>query len=712
MKNILKKYGLSFFAVVVLLFVQAYCDLALPDYTSKIINVGIQQKGVESEIIDKMTDKTYANINSLTSVDLSKYYEKVSKTDANIEKYPYLKDGDVYVLKGELSEDDKKSILDSTIIYSFLLNNDAIKQIGIDINPTTIEYYTKSDTNNFDEYLTSFNNLDESMKKQYAISFISSEYERLGINLKDLQMNYLFKSGTKMIVLSLFIMVVIIATTYISGRLAGMVAYDLREKVVRKVMSFSKSEFNEFETSSLITRSTNDITQIQNMLTMVLRMVLYAPIIGIGALVKIININMVWVLGLAIGAILVLIIILMLFALPKFKIVQKLIDRLNLIVRETLNGLPVIRAFAREKEEINKFDKANTDLKKLNLFTQRLMSLMSPLMMLIMNGTIILIYFVGAKHIDAGTMQVGTLTALISYTMQVIMSFLMLSMLSIMAPRAIISINRIKEVLNKENTIKETKNLPFDNDKIGELEFKNVSFKYPDGDEYVLENLNFKVPKGSTLAIIGSTGSGKSTIVKLIDRFFDVTEGSILVNGVDVKNLSFETLRHEIGMVPQKGMLFSGTIESNLKFGNDSLSEEDMEKSLKVACAYDFVMEKSEGLQYPINQGGTNVSGGQRQRLCIARAVAMNPDIYVFDDSFSALDYKTDASVRKNLNKYCESATKIIVAQRVATVMNADQILVLDEGKVAGLGTHEYLYKNCKVYKEIALSQLSEEELS
>lgn len=712
MKNILKKYGLSFFAVVVLLFVQAYCDLALPDYTSKIINVGIQQKGVESEIIDKMTDKTYANINSLTSVDLSKYYEKVSKTDANIKKYPYLKDGDVYVLKGELSEDDKKSILDSTIIYSFLLNNDAIKQMGIDINPTTIEYYTKSDTNNFDEYLTSFNNLDESMKKQYAISFISSEYERLGINLKDLQMNYLFKSGTKMIVLSLFIMVVIIATTYISGRLASMIAYDLREKVVRKVMSFSKSEFNEFETSSLITRSTNDITQIQNMLTMVLRMVLYAPIIGIGALVKIININMVWVLGLAIGAILVLIIILMLFALPKFKIVQKLIDRLNLIVRETLNGLPVIRAFAREKEEINKFDKANTDLKKLNLFTQRLMSLMYPLMMLIMNGTIILIYFAGAKHIDAGTMQVGTLTALISYTMQVIMSFLMLSMLSIMAPRAIISINRIKEVLNKENSIKETKNLPFDNDKIGELEFKNVSFKYPDGDEYVLENLDFKVPKGSTLAIIGSTGSGKSTIVKLIDRFFDVTQGSILVNGVDVKDLSFETLRHEIGMVPQKGMLFSGTIESNLKFGNDSLSEEDMEKSLKIACAYDFVMEKSEGLQYPINQGGTNVSGGQRQRLCIARAVAMNPDIYVFDDSFSALDYKTDASVRKNLNKYCESATKIIVAQRVATVMNADQILVLDEGKVVGLGTHKYLYKNCKVYKEIALSQLSEEELS
>ena len=712
MKDILKKYTGKIILVVLLLLVQAYCDLALPDYTSKIINVGIQQKGISSEVADVLTDKTFDNLSALNN-KLKGYYEKVDKTDKNIKKYPYLKDGAVYKLIDSVSEDGKSEIVDATVIYSFLISNEQIKNSGIDINPTTIEYYTKSDTLNIKEYLDKFKDIDDSMKKQYSINFISSEYKSLGIDLENLQMKYLFKTGTMMVLLSLFIMVVIILTTYLSGKIAAMFAFDLREKVVRKIMSFSKSEFNEFETSSLITRSTNDITQIQNMLTMVLRMVLYAPIIGIGALTKIISINMVWILGISIGAICLLMIILMLFVLPKFKVIQSLIDKLNLIVRETLNGLPVIRAFANEKKEIDKFDKANIDLKKVNLFTQRLMSLMSPLMMLIMNGTIILIYFVGAKHIDTGAMQVGTLTALISYTMQVIMSFLMLSMLSIMAPRAIISINRIKEVLNKENSIEESKNpVKLDSSRNGELEFKNVSFKYPDGDEYVLEDVNFKINKGETLAIIGSTGSGKSTIVKLIDRFFDVTSGEILLNGINIKDLSFEDLRSEIGLVPQKGMLFSGTVESNLKFGNDALTEEDMINALKVSEAYEFVMNKEEKLLYPINQGGTNVSGGQRQRLCIARAVAMNPNIYVFDDSFSALDYKTDSKVRKNLNENCKNSTKVIIAQRVATVMNADKILVLDEGKVVGLGTHKELYKNCKVYKEIALSQLSEEELA
>ena len=712
MKDILKKYTGKIILVVLLLLVQAYCDLALPDYTSKIINVGIQQKGISSEVADVLTDKTFDNLSALNN-KLKGYYEKVDKTDKNIKKYPYLKDGDVYKLIDSVSEDGKSEIVDATVIYSFLISNEQIKNSGIDINPTTIEYYTKSDTLNIKEYLDKFKDIDDSMKKQYSINFISSEYKSLGIDLENLQMKYLFKTGTMMVLLSLFIMVVIILTTYLSGKIAAMFAFDLREKVVRKIMSFSKSEFNEFETSSLITRSTNDITQIQNMLTMVLRMVLYAPIIGIGALTKIISINMVWILGISIGAICLLMIILMLFGLPKFKVIQSLIDKLNLIVRETLNGLPVIRAFANEKKEIDKFDKANTDLKKVNLFTQRLMSLMSPLMMLIMNGTIILIYFVGAKHIDNGAMQVGTLTALISYTMQVIMSFLMLSMLSIMAPRAIISINRIKEVLNKENSIEESKTpVKLDSRRNGELEFKNVSFKYPDGDEYVLEDVNFKINKGETLAIIGSTGSGKSTIVKLIDRFFDVTSGEILLNGINIKDLSFEDLRSEIGLVPQKGMLFSGTVESNLKFGNDALTEEDMINALKVSEAYEFVMNKEEKILYPINQGGTNVSGGQRQRLCIARAVAMNPNIYVFDDSFSALDYKTDSKVRKNLNANCKNSTKVIIAQRVATVMNADKILVLDEGKVVGLGTHKELYKNCKVYKEIALSQLSEEELA
>lgn len=713
MFKILKKYISKIILVVGLLLVQAYCDLALPDYTSKIINVGIQQKGVSSEILDVTSDETYENLNALLNNEASKWYEKLDKTDKNIAKYPYLKDKEVYKLKDNVSDENKEKILDATVIYSFLISNDLIKKSGIDINPTTIEYYTKSDTNNFNEYLDSFSKLDSSLKNQYSINFITSEYQKLGINLEKLQMDYLLKNGTIMVLLSLFVMIVIVATTYLSGKIAAMFAYDLREKVVRKVMSFSKSEFNEFETSSLITRSTNDITQIQNLLTMVLRMVLYAPIVGIGALVKIINIDMAWILAVSIGAIVILMVILMLFVLPKFKIVQNLIDKLNLIVREHLNGLPVIRAFANEQVEIEKFDNTNSKLKNVNLFTQRLMALMSPIMSLIMNGTIILIYFVGVKHIDAGTMQVGTLTALISYTMQVIMSFLMLSMLSIMAPRAIISINRIKEVLNKENSIKEKETTTtMNSDKVGEIEFKNVSFKYPDGDEYVLENIDFKVKRGSTLAIIGSTGSGKSTIVKLIDRFFDVTEGEILIGGKNIKNLSFEELRNQIGLIPQKGMLFNGTIDFNLKLGNDQLSEEEAIQALKISEAYDFVMENDEKLDYLINQGGTNVSGGQRQRLCIARAVAKNPNIYVFDDSFSALDYKTDSMVRKNLNEYCKKATKVIVAQRVATVMNADQILVLNEGKVVGLGTHKELYKNCQIYKEIALSQLSEEELA
>lgn len=712
MIKILKKYIFKIIMVVVLLLVQAYCDLALPDYTSKIINVGIQQKGVSTDVLDLVSDETYENINALLNNEASNWYEKVDKTDENIKKYSYLNDGDVYQLKENVSDENKNKIIDKTVIYSFLINNDVIKNMGIEINPTTIEYYTKSDTNNFDEYLGSFNELDSSLKSQYSVNFITSEYEKIGIDLNELQMNYLFKNGTIMVILSLFTMVVLILTIYLSGKIAAMFAYDLREEVVRKVMSFSKREFNEFETSSLITRSTNDITQIQNLFTMILRMVLYAPIIGIGALVKIINIDMVWILAVAVGAIILLMILLLIFVLPKFRIVQTLIDKLNLKVRETLNGLPVIRAFANEDIEIKKFDETNTDLKKLNLFTQRLMALMSPIMSLIMNGTIILIYFVGVKHIDAGVMQVGTLTALISYTMQVIMSFLMLSMLSIMAPRAIISINRIREVLNKENSIKETTNpVKINESHIGEIEFKNVSFKYPDGDEYVLEDINFKVDKGSTLAIIGSTGSGKSTIVKLIDRFFDATNGEILIGGENIKNLSFDDLRREIGLIPQKGLLFNGTVDFNLKLGNDSLSEEEAINALKISAAYDFVMENPEKLNYMISQGGTNVSGGQRQRLCIARAIAKNPNIYVFDDSFSALDYKTDSLVRKNLNEYCHDATKIIVAQRVATVMNADQILVLDNGKVVGLGTHAELYKKCKVYKEIALSQLSEEEL-
>ena len=506
---------------------------------------------------------------------------------------------------------------------------------------------------------------------------------------------------------------------YITSFISADFSMNLRRRIFKKVEDFGMPEIKKFETSSLITRTTNDVTQLEMLVAMGMQLIIKAPVMCIWAITKIINKNIEWSLLVLAGVALLLVTIgiLLKIVYPRFEKVQKLIDGVNGVTRESVTGIRVVRAFNAEEYQENRFDKVNNDLTNMQLFNQKCFAILDPVMNIVMHFLTLGIYFIGAYLIDAAHMVdkitlFSNMVVFSSYGMQVIMSFLMLAMIFMILPRASVSAKRINEVLDEELSLKDGTLDGNEALEVGTVEFKNVSFKYPDASEYVLKDISFKVNKGETVAFIGSTGSGKSTVVKLIDRFFDVTEGSILVNGVDVKDLSFETLRHEIGIVPQKGMLFSGTFESNLKFGNDSLSEEDMEKSLKIACAYDFVMEKSEGLQYPINQGGTNVSGGQRQRLCIARAVAMNPDIYVFDDSFSALDYKTDASVRKNLNKYCESATKIIVAQRVATVMNADQILVLDEGKVAGLGTHEYLYKNCKVYKEIALSQLSEEELS
>jgi len=515
-----------------------------------------------------------------------------------------------------------------------------------------------------------------------------------------------------MLLFSLFIMVVIIVTTYLSGKVAAGFAYDLRNVVVDKVMGFSQGEYNSFSTASLITRCTNDIQQVQVFLTILLRMVLYAPIVGIGAVSKIFGMPLAWIIAIAIGAIIILIMVLLLLVLPKFNKIQKLIDKVNSVIREQLNGLLVIRAFSNEEYEKKKFDETNTDLTKINLFTQKLMALMSPVMNLVMNGTIVLIFWFGATNVDKGTMQVGDLTAFISYTFQIIFAFLMFSMISIMAPRAMISIRRIKEVLNTDISIEDpSEPKEFEKGKKGCIEFKKVSFRYPDGEDLALEDISFEVNKGETFAIIGSTGSGKSSIINLIPRFFDVTSGEVIVNGVNVKELKLKDLRDSVGVVPQKGLLFSGTIASNIKFSNDFLSDKDMKLAAKVACADEFIDEKPEKYDAPISQGGTNVSGGQKQRLAIARAVAKKPDIYIFDDSFSALDYKTDSQVRKNLNEYCKDATKLIVAQRVATVMNADKIMVIDNGKVVGIGTHKELYKNCKIYKEIALSQLKEDEL-
>ena len=554
-------------------------------------------------------------------------------------------------------------------------------------------------------------NLPGIMIDQMTINEVKEEYKVIGVNLEKLQVNYIIQMGSKMIFISLLIMIITIVTTYLSSRVGSLFSKNLRSEVVKKVMNYSNKEFESLSTSSLITRSTNDINQVQMLVIMMLRMIIYAPIIGLGALGKVTGSPMEWTIGVAVLSILSLVIILFSFSLPKFKKLQKLIDKLNLVSREILNGLPVIRAFATEKHEEEKFDKANKDLTKTNLFVSRVMTFMMPSMMFIMYAVEILIVWVGSKYVDLGNIQVGDIFAFISYTMQIIMSFLMIAMMSIILPRAWVSTKRIAEVFNKDVSVKDPKNpKKFNKNMKGIVEFKDVYFRYPDAEEDVLENISFKSVPGTTTAFIGSTGSGKSTLINLIPRFFDVTGGKILIDGINIKDVTLHDLRDKIGFVPQKGTLFKGTIESNIKFGK-KLTKEQVKKAAKIAQAESFIEEKDDKYKSVISEGGTNVSGGQKQRLAIARAIAVDPEIYVFDDSFSALDYKTDHNLRKMLNKETKNKTIFIVAQRISTILNADQIIVLDEGKVVGIGTHKDLMKNCSVYKEIALSQLSEEEL-
>lgn len=718
MKEIFKKYGIGILITIALLAIQAYSDLKLPEITSSIINVGIQQKGVDSSIPNALRETTYSSYNYLLNNKLDDYYELVNVNDKEYSKdYKFNKEHNIYVLKNNLSKkklDKLESDIKKPEVFMLMLANAKVietNQYGLD-GITLSHMLEDVNENGVKALYKHIDDIDESLIDQYSIQSVLAEYESLGFSTDDIQMSYLISRALLMIGITLFISFVLIASCYLSGRIASAIGADLREKVVNKVMSYSNSEYNNFSTASLITRCTNDVSQLQNMITMLLRMILYAPIVGTMAFIKVANIDMAWVIGIIVGIIILGLIIILLIGLPKFKVIQKLIDKINLSVRETLNGLPVIRAFANEEKEKDKFDKGNYELYRTNLFINKLISLLDPLLSLIMNGSIIAIYWIAADKISAGTMQVGTLTALITYTIHIIISFLILSMISIMAPRSIISLGRIREVLKLDSSIKESDNTKsLDNKHKGEVEFKNVSFKYPDGDELVLEDISFKIAKGTTTAIIGSTGCGKSTVINLIPRFFDVTSGEILVSGVNVKDLTLHDLRSVIGVVPQKGLLFNGTVRSNIKFANENMPDEDMIKAAKVSCAEEFIKKLDKQYDYEISQGGTNVSGGQRQRLAIARAVAKKPDIYIFDDSFSALDYKTDATVRKNLASYCNDATKIIVAQRVGTVMNADQIIVLDDGKIVGIGTHKELLKNCKVYKEIALSQLREEEL-
>lgn len=703
--------------IVALLFLQAYCDLSLPSYTSDIVNVGIQQKGIEDGVPEKIRAASLENLKLFMSED-----ERALTEDAYAgeeDGIRQLKDMDADA-RNELNTIMSKSEL----IVSRLTGDEktaaSIKEeMGLPADADILQAVGQMPKEAAEQMVSSvkeqIDQMQESIITQSAISYVGAEYEALGENVDGMQINYLWRTGLLMLGLAFLGMLASILVTFLSARVAAVVGHDLRNSVYRKVIGFSNGEYNQFSTASLITRSTNDIQQVQLLMAMIFRIACYAPILGIGGVLKVLqtDVSMSWIIGLAVVLILLVVFALFRVAMPRFKKLQTLIDRLNLVTREILMGIPVIRAFSREEREEERFEVANQDLMKTNLFVNRCMSLMMPIMMLIMNGVAILIVYNGAHAVDAGTMQVGDMMAFIQYSMQIIMSFLMLTMLSIMIPRASVSGDRISEVLETKATIHdpEVPRQPEASIK-GELQFDHVSFSYPDAEEEVLSDINFTARKGETVAIIGSTGSGKSTLINLIPRFYDVTKGAVRLDGVDIREMTQKDVRDRLGYVPQKGVLFSGTIDSNIRYGRPEASKEEVEEAARIAQAEQFILEKHEGYDAPISQGGTNVSGGQKQRLSIARAIEKNPEILIFDDSFSALDYKTDVTLRKALKEATADTTTIIVAQRISTILHADNIIVLDEGEMAGMGTHKELLKTCEVYQQIAKSQLSEEELA
>ena len=740
----LKSSWATILIIIILLIIQAMAELELPDYTSRIVNVGIQQGGIENCIPEVARESTMENIliatedkdfilNNFTLINKdSDDYEKYLK------KYPVLEKENIYVFNNKISDKDRKKLISSLskpLIMLYFIDN-AQEDTKYMMKDFVLSWFPEGIRDNYKDkeiielaklmpddqkkqILRMFNSEIESrvgeMVEQSAIMAVQTEYWACGVDMNKVQERYLWKAGFQMLAVALIIMACGISIIYLSSGLSCKLGKILRERVFKKVLSYSKKEFNDFSTASLITRSTNDIQQIQNMVQLLFRTVIFAPILGIGAFLRVLtksNTSMLWIIGLAVAVVFVVVILLFIIAMPKFIRLQKYIDKMNLVTREILTGLPVIRAFHNEKIEEKRFDLANMDLLKANLFVNRVMSFMLPLLTFWMNIITLLIAWVGSSGINDGIMQVGDMMAIMQYTMQIIMSFIMISLVSIMMPRAHISATRINEVIYKDISIKdinETK--AFDENKKGLVEFKNVSFKYPDGELEVLSNINFCAEPGETTAIIGGTGSGKSTIINLIPRFFDVTSGELFVDGINIKEASQKELRKRIGLVPQKGMLFSGTIESNIKFSNPSMSDEKMIEAARIAQATSFISEKEDGYKAYVAQGGTNFSGGQKQRLSIARAIAADPEIFIFDDSFSALDYKTDCRLREELKKITKNKTVIIVAQRINTILNADKIVVLDEGQIVGIGNHEELFKNCETYKQIALSQLSEDEL-
>lgn len=684
--------------VIVLLILQAYCDLSLPSYTSDIVDVGIEQGGIENAVPIVMRKDTFENI-CLFSEEADEAFIRENYLQNNEGNYELQTDEDETI---EALEDIMAIPM---VMVSMLSGTDAggitMKEQALAVKHQMLEQYGEQ--------------LSDMIVAQMAVMSVKAEYEALGVDVNAIQTRYLLTVGSKMLLMTILMMSASIAVGFLSARVSAGIGMRLRNRVFRKVVSFSHAEMDKFSTASLITRSTNDIQQVQMVAVMLLRMVCYAPILGIGGIIKVVHTRtgMGWIIVVAVGVILLLVGTLVGIAMPKFKLMQTLVDKMNLISREILTGIPVIRAFSREQYEEKRFDKANKELMSTQIFTNRVMTFMMPVMMLIMNAITIAIVWFGAKGIDMGNLQIGDMMAFITYSMQIVMSFLMLTMVSVMLPRAGVAAERIEEVINTEPTILDADKT--EDERIegkGEVAFENVCFRYPGAEEDALSDISFVVRPGETTAVIGSTGCGKSTLLHLIPRFYDVTGGRITIDGVDIRKLSQKKLRSLLGFVPQKGVLFSGTVASNIKFaGEDIVSDEMMEEAAEIAQAKEFIESKKDGYLSPIAQGGTNVSGGQKQRLSIARAIAPKPKVFLFDDSFSALDYKTDAQLRRVLHEKIADAAVIIVAQRISTILHADQIIVLDDGKIAGIGRHEELLQSCEAYQEIARSQLSESEL-
>ena len=750
--NNLKKSWWAIIIIFVLLCAQAMADLNLPDFTSKIVNVGIQQKGIENSSPDVITKDTMNKVLLVTKEDsfILDNYQEFSKNNISdkeynkyLKNYPNIDKQESYVLKNITDENRDKLNIEmgkALMLVGMLENEETVQKLkeqvvsyigaqnSLHISQNDIAVIMNQDVFTIlssipEEQLNmlldmvneKYSQMPDSIIEQSAILSVQKEYQVLGVDLDKKQTNYILLAGVRMLGVAAISMAAAILITLLSARVAAQLGKTVRERVYKKVLSFSSNEYRKFGSSSLITRNTNDVQQIQNLIPMLFRVVIYAPIVGIGAFIKVQSQSensMSWIIGLAIITIILVIGSLFMLAMPKFKKLQDLIDKLNMVSREILTGMPVIRAFNKEKYEENKFDNANKTLTDTNIFVNRTMSFMMPALMLIMNGMSLLIIWNGAGNVDKGVMQVGTVMTFMQYSMQIVISFLFISLLSIIMPRASVSAKRINEVLETETLVKDAKNVKkFDSNKKGLVEFREVSFKYPDSDTEVLTDINFVAKPGEVTAIIGSTGSGKSTVVNLLPRFYDVTGGEILVDGVNIKDVSQKDLRDVIGFVPQKGVLFSGTIESNIKYSDENMSDANMIKAAQIAQAEEFISAKPDTYGSEISQGGNNVSGGQKQRLSIARAIAKNPEIFVFDDSFSALDFKTDLKLRSALEEVTSDKTVIIVAQRISTIMNANQIIVLDEGRVVGKGTHEELMKGNEVYRQIALSQLSKEEL-